>query len=136
MCSGFPNGSWWTTNGIPISFKILPMVPMVIGNVNGTIDSPNGTIGANGKPMVPLVSHWLPMVPLVKLPMVQLGEPRTESSIMCPIKGRQSITMINGHFNPLYKEMYRSRFLLYSAICLGFCDGLHDNNTGKLKFPK
>ena len=58
-----------------------------------------------------------------------------ESSIMCPIKGRQSITMINGHFNPLYKKKYRSRFLLYSAICLGFCDGLHDNNTGKLKFP-
>ena len=54
---------------------------------------------------------------------------------MCPIKGRQSITMINGHFNPLYKK-YRSRFLLYSAICLGFWDGLHDNNTGKLKFPK
>ena len=52
MCSGFPNG-------IPISFKVLPML---IGNANGTIDSPNGTIGANGKPMVPLVSHWLPMV--------------------------------------------------------------------------
>ena len=125
MCSGFPNG----TNGIPISFKILPMVPMVIGNANGTIDSPNGTIGANGKPMVPLVSQWY-------LPMVPLGEPRTESSIMCPIKGRQSIAMINGHFNPLYKKKYRSRFLLYSAICLGFCDGLHDNKTGKLKFPK
>ena len=124
MCSGFPNG----TNVIPISFKVLQMVPMVIGNSNGTIDSPNDTIGANGKPMV---SHWLPMVPLVKLPMVG----KTESSIMCPIKGRQSITMINGHFNPLYKK-YRSRFLLYSAICLGFCDGLHDNNTGKLKFPK
>ena len=46
MCSGFPNG----TNVIPISFKVLPMVPMVIGNANGTIDSPNGTIGANGKP--------------------------------------------------------------------------------------
>ena len=94
MCSGFPNG----TNGIPISFKVLPMV---IGNANGTIDSPNGTIGANGKPIVRLVSHWLPMIPLVKLLILPLGEPRTESSIMCPIKGRQSITMINGHFNPL-----------------------------------
>ena len=69
MCSGFPNG----TNGIPISFRVLPMVPMVIGNANGTIDSPNGTIGANGKPMVPLV----------KLPMVPLGESRTESSCSC-----------------------------------------------------
>ena len=54
MCSGFPNG----TNGIPISFKVLPMVPMVIGNANGTIDSPSGSIGANGKPMVPLVKAW------------------------------------------------------------------------------
>ena len=81
MCSGFPNG----TNGIPISFKVLPMV---IGNANGTIDSPNGTIGVNGKPKVPVVSHWLPiLVPLVKLPKVPLGEPRTESSIMCSIKG-------------------------------------------------
>ena len=38
------------------------------GNANGTIGSPNGTIGTNGKPMVPLV----------KLPMVPLGEFRTE----------------------------------------------------------
>ena len=43
------------------------MVPMVIGNANGTIDSPNGTIGANGKPMVPLVSHWLPMGTIGKI---------------------------------------------------------------------
>ena len=119
MCSGFPNG----TNGIPISFKVLPMVPMVIGNANGTIDSPNCTIGANGKPMVPLVRHWLPMATVGRTP--------NENSIMCPIKGRQSVTMIDGHFNPLYKKKYRSRYLLYSAICLGFCNGLHDNNTGK-----
>ena len=39
-------------------------------------------------------------------------------------------TMMDGHFNPLYKK-YRSRFLLYSAICFEFCDGVHDNNTGK-----
>ena len=51
------------------------------GNANGTIGSPNGAIGTIGKSMVPLVSqwyHWLPVVPLVKLPMVPLGEPRTE----------------------------------------------------------
>ena len=35
------------------------MVPLVIplvtnGNANGTIGPPNGTIGTNGKPMVPL----------------------------------------------------------------------------------
>ena len=53
---------------------VIPLVP-INGNVNGTIGSPNGT------PMVPLVSqwyHWLPMVPLVKFPVVPLGEPRTE----------------------------------------------------------
>ena len=73
--SGFPNG----TNGIPISFKVLPMVPLVI------------PFEPMGMPMVPLALpmvqlvtlayqryHWLPMVPLVKLPMVHLGEPRTE----------------------------------------------------------
>ena len=54
------------------------------GSVNGTIGSPNGTIGTIGKPMVPLVSqryHWPPMVPLVKLPMVPFGEPRTETML-------------------------------------------------------
>ena len=39
-----------------------------IGNANCTIGSPNGTIGTIGKPMVQLV----------KLPMVPLGEPRME----------------------------------------------------------
>ena len=59
------------------------MVPLVNsigtnGNANGTICSPNGTVGTIGKPMVPLVSQWchlIPMVPLVKLPMVSLGNP-------------------------------------------------------------
>ena len=55
IVQGFTNG----TNGNTICTN---------GNANGTIVSPNGTIGANGKPMVPLV----------KLPMVPLGEPRTE----------------------------------------------------------
>ena len=126
MCSGFPNG----TNCIPISFKVLQMVPMVIGNANGTIDSPNCTIGTNGKPMVPLVSHWLSMVPLVNYQWCRWENPERRA-IMCPIKGKQSISIIDGHFHPLYKKKYRSRFLLYSAICLGFCDGLHDNYTGK-----
>ena len=65
IVQGFTNGNTICTNG----------------NVNGTIGSPNGTIGANCKPMVPLVGqwyYWLPMIPLVKLPMVRLGEPRTE----------------------------------------------------------
>ena len=68
IVQGFTNG----TNGNTICTN---------GNANGTIGSLNGTIGANGKPMVPLVSqwyYWLPMVPLVKLPIVPLGEPRTE----------------------------------------------------------
>ena len=42
-----------------ISFKVLPMVPLVIaigtnGNANGTIGPPNGT---NGKPMAPLATN-------------------------------------------------------------------------------
>ena len=47
-------GSTNVTNGIPMSFKVLPMVPLV--------------------PMV------MPMVPLAlpKFPMVPLGEPRTD----------------------------------------------------------
>ena len=44
------------------------------GNANGTIGSPNATIG---KPISQWY-HWVPMLPLVKLPMVPLGEPRTE----------------------------------------------------------
>ena len=40
------------------------------GNANGTIGPANGTSGQ--------WYHWLPMVQLVKLPMVPLGEPRTE----------------------------------------------------------
>ena len=53
IVQGFTNG----TNGNTICTN---------GNANGTIGSPNCTIGANGKP------------PLVKLPMVPLGEPRME----------------------------------------------------------
>ena len=87
--------------------------------------SPNQARGSNPQIMNRQISESF----------LSLYVPHKGGPIMCPIKGRQSITMINGHFNPLYKK-YRSRFLLYSAICLGFCDGLHDNNTGKLKFPK
>ena len=45
------HGSTNGTNGIPISFKVLPMVPLVIPLV----------------PMVPLVIPLVPMVPLVKI---------------------------------------------------------------------
>ena len=51
---GFTNGT--ITNGT------IGNTICTNGNTNGIIDSPNG----------------LPMVPLVKLPMVPLGEPRTE----------------------------------------------------------
>ena len=56
------------------------------GNANGTIGFHNGTNGTIGKPMVALVNqwyHWLPMIPLVKLPLVPLGEPRTLSHCVC-----------------------------------------------------
>ena len=73
--SGFPDG----TNGIPISFKVLPMVPLVIPFVPMVM--PMVQLAFPMVQLVPLVSqwyHWLPEVPLVKLPMVPLGEPRTE----------------------------------------------------------
>ena len=54
------------------------------GNANGTIGPPNGTIGTNGKPMVSQWYHWLPMVPLVKFPMVPLGKPRTHAMQCTP----------------------------------------------------
>ena len=72
-------GSTNGTNGIPISFKVLPMVPLVIPLVPMVM--PLVPLALPMVPLIPLVSqwyHWLPMVPLVKLPMVQLGEPRTE----------------------------------------------------------
>ena len=47
----------------------------VQGFTNGTIGN---TICTNGNANGTIGSHWLPMVPLVKLPMAPLGEPRTE----------------------------------------------------------
>ena len=72
------------------------------GNANGTIGSANGTIGIIGKPMVPLISqwcHWLPMVPLVKLTMVTLGEPRTEP-LFRPGTARPKSIYLLGHLGP------------------------------------
>ena len=45
------------------------------GNANGIIGSPNGIIGSIGKAMVPSLSQWYHCLPLVKLPMVPLGNP-------------------------------------------------------------
>ena len=69
-----------STNGIPILFKVLPMVPMVMPMVPLAL------------PMVSLVIlvsqwyHWPPMVlhVLVKLPMVLLGESRMEPLFVFP----------------------------------------------------
>ena len=70
------HGSTNGTNGIPMSFKVLPMVPLVTPLVPMVMPMVPLTLQ-----MVPLVSqwyHWLPMVPLVKFPMVPLGEPRAD----------------------------------------------------------
>ena len=64
-----------STNGIPILFKVLPMVPLVIPLVPMVMPMVPLAL-----PMVPLVSQWYHWLPLVKLPMVPLGEPRTEPS--------------------------------------------------------
>ena len=68
-----------STNRIPISFKVIPMVPLVIPLVSMVM--PMVPFALPMVLLVPLVSqwcHWLPMVPLVKLLMVSLGEPQTE----------------------------------------------------------
>ena len=82
VCSGFPQWYQWYTNIVQgFTNGTIGNTICTNGNANCAIGSPSGTIGTIGKPMVPLVSqwyHWLPMVPLVKLPMVPLGEPRTE----------------------------------------------------------
>ena len=82
VCSRFYQWYQWSTNIVQSSTNgTIGNTIGTNGNANGTIGSTNGTIVTNGKPMVPLVSQWyhrLPMVPLVKLPMVPLGEPRTE----------------------------------------------------------
>ena len=70
------HGSTIGTNGIPISVKVLPMVPLVLPLVPMVM--PMVPLALPMVQLVPLVSqwyHWLPMVPLVKLPMVPLGEP-------------------------------------------------------------
>ena len=54
---------------IPLAPMVMPMVPLALQTV----------------PMVPLVNqwyHWIPMVPLVKLPMVPLGEPQTKPLLL------------------------------------------------------
>ena len=70
------HGSTNGTNSIPISFKVIPVVPLV------QMVMPMVPFALPMVLLVPLVSqwcHWLPMmVPLVKLPTVPLGEPRTE----------------------------------------------------------
>ena len=79
---GSINGS----NVIPISFKVLPMVPLVKiigtnGNANGTTSSPNGTIGTIGKTMVPLLKQMVPLATngiIGKITNGTIGKPRTE----------------------------------------------------------
>ena len=73
-------GSTNGTNGIPISFKVLPMVQLVIPLLPMVM--PMVSLALPMVPLLPMVSqsyHWLPMVPLVKFPMVPLGEPRTHA---------------------------------------------------------
>ena len=57
--------------GIPVSYKGSNGT---IGNTIGTNGKANGSIGSAS---VPLAYVGKPMIPLVKLPMVPLGEPRT-----------------------------------------------------------
>ena len=69
MCSWFYQWYQWYTDVVQGSTNgTIGNTIGTYGNANGTIGSPNGTIGTIGKPMVPLV----------KFPMVPLGEPRID----------------------------------------------------------
>ena len=68
-----------------VSFYTVGFTNGTIGTTNGTIGtnvSTNGNIGTNGtigcRETIRVL--WLPMVPLVKFPMVPLGECRTHAS--------------------------------------------------------
>ena len=65
IVQGSTNGTIGSTNGT------IGNTIGTNGNANGTIGPPTGTIGTN----VSQWYHWLPMVPLVKFPIVPLGEP-------------------------------------------------------------
>ena len=69
-------GSTNGTNGIQISFKVLPMTPLVIPLV--PIVMPMVPLALLVVTLVPLAYQWYHWLQLVKLPMVPLGEPRTE----------------------------------------------------------
>ena len=85
MCSGFYQWYQWYTNIVQGSTNgTIGKTIDTNGNANGTTGSPNGTIGTIGKPLVSLLSqwyHWLPMEPLVKLPMVPLGIPEQSQCV-------------------------------------------------------
>ena len=66
-------GSTNGTNGIPKSFNVLPMVPLVIPLVMQMVP-----LALTIAPLVSRWYHWLPMVPL--------GEPRTEPLSMMHIQ--------------------------------------------------
>ena len=75
VCSWFYQWYQWYTNIVQgYTNGTIGNTIGTNGNANGTICSPNDTVGTIGKPMVPLVSQWCR-----RLPMVQLGEPRTKS---------------------------------------------------------
>ena len=70
VCSWFSQWYQWYTNIVQgYTNGTIGNTIGTNGNANGTICSPNCTFGT--------ISQWcrLPMVPLVKLPMVPLGEP-------------------------------------------------------------
>ena len=67
-------GSTNGTNGIPISFKVLPMVPLVkplVPMVMAMVP-----LALLMVPMVPLVSQWYHWLPMIKHGTI--GKPRTE----------------------------------------------------------
>ena len=94
-------GSTNGTNGIPISFKVstndtIGKTIGTNGNANGTTDSPNGTIGTNEKPMVPLGELMVQLATngtIGKITNGTIGKPRIEPCFY---------SKLFGHFEPSF----------------------------------
>ena len=83
MCSGFYQWYQWYTNIVQGSTNgNIGKTIGANGNASGTIDTPNGTIGTIGVPLLSQWCHWLPMVPLVKIPIVPLGNPEQSKCVV------------------------------------------------------
>ena len=118
-----PESEALTTRPVRPLFKVLPMVPLVIPLVPMVM--PMVPLTLQMVPLVPLVSqryHWLPMAPLVKLPMVPLGEPRTEPisiTLSSDVRSKQVRALTGAHCTGSLLYTFRIKYVpVKRALCL------------------